>query len=105
MNLSFHVYGVKARVEPEAGGNETVAIRFQEYGTHHTFVARLRDPLRFIEMVAELQEIIKRKGWDVKPPKRRQDLHTDKSQGEAPAGEGLGTSPDAGGDSSSSGTD
>lgn len=85
MHLSFHVFGVKARVEPEAGGNETVAVRFQEFGTHHTFVARFRDPLRFVEMVAELQGIIKRKGWDVNPPKRRQDAITDKGQAEAQA--------------------
>lgn len=87
MNLSFHVYGVKARTEPEAGGNEAVAVRFWEFGTHHTFVARFRDPLRFIEMVAQLQEIVKRKGWDVNPPRRRPDIQTDRAHEEAKAQE------------------
>lgn len=84
MHLSFHVFGLKARVEPEAGGNETVAVRFQEFGTHHTFVARFRDPVLFMEMVAQLQDIVKRKGWDVNPPRRRQDALPDRGQPAAP---------------------
>jgi len=82
VNLSFFVFALKARVEQEYGGNQTVAVRFQEFGTHHAFVARFRDPVLFIEMVAEMQDLIKKKGWDVNPPKRQQDLQMDKGHAE-----------------------
>lgn len=94
MHLSFHVYGLKARAEQDHRGSVTVAVRFQEFGTHHTFVARFRDPARFVEMVRGLEELVRMKGWDIHPPEPRADTHTDlndarrePSEGSAPCAE------------------
>lgn len=88
MQISFAVYGLRARVEQDLRGSESVAIKFREFGTHHAFIARFRDPARFVEMLRELEDLAKKKGWDINPPAPRADTHTDLNDHRQPEPEG-----------------